>query len=71
VNDDPTFERVNRPAAEGGGYTITYFSDDEGFPARKSRATRVEVLSFDAAGRDIGRTYRKAGPAAAEDGPPR
>jgi hypothetical protein len=65
--DDPTFERVDRPASDGGGYTVTYFSDDKGFPAPRSRATWIEVLCIDAKGRRLGRTYLEKRPARAVD----
>lgn len=46
---------------EDGGYTEVYYRDDNGEPADKAAATQAELVQYDAAGQEVGRTYGTLG----------
>lgn len=54
---DPTEESRDGPTSNGGVRSTVYYQDANGQPAPKSKAVRAEGVEFDAAGRQIRRTY--------------
>lgn len=52
-----TQERADGSTPNGGAYSIVYYQDDDGQPADKTKATRVEIVEYDSRDNDIGRTY--------------
>lgn len=52
--------RTEGPTPNGGAYAIARFTRD-GAPAPKEQADAVEVVEYDAAGREIHRTYARIG----------
>ncbi|MCC2672370.1 MAG: hypothetical protein K0Q72_4842 [Armatimonadetes bacterium] len=57
VEITPDVWRSDRPTPNGGAYSIAYFTDEDGNPAPKSQASRVEIHEMDANGESIFRTY--------------
>ena len=53
---DPTSERHDGPTPNGGVYSIAHFLKD-GKPVPKADATAMEIIEFDADGRQVHRTY--------------
>jgi hypothetical protein len=56
-DEDETQERIDGPTPNGGVYSIAYFSDDDGDPTSKQKATRMEIVEFDREGNQLFRTY--------------
>jgi hypothetical protein len=54
-----TQERIDGPTPNGGVYSIAYFSDDDGKPTSKQKATRMEIVEFDGNGNEVFRTYMR------------
>lgn len=52
-----TEERQDGPTPNGGAFSISYFQDDKGNPVTKERATKIEVVEFDANKQQVFRTY--------------
>jgi hypothetical protein len=54
---DPEVEKRDGPTPNGGVRSEAHYQDDAGAPAPKSKAVRVTILEFDAAGNVVWRTY--------------
>jgi len=54
---DKYSERINQPTSNGGKYSIAYFQDSSGNRTTKDKATKIEILEFDAEDNVIFRTY--------------
>lgn len=54
---DPTHESRVHPTPHGGVKSTAYYRDDHGDPAPRSKATQIEIVEFDANGKQVYRTY--------------
>lgn len=52
-----TKQTLRGKTPNGGVKSTAFFSDAKGKPVDKSKATRVEIVEFNAAGEVVGRTY--------------
>ncbi len=54
-------ERIEGPTLNGGAYAIAHYSDEDGRPVDKAKATRVEIHEYSADGKLLMRTYAQLG----------
>jgi hypothetical protein len=52
---------IDSPTPNGGVRSVAYFKDSDGEPADESVATRIEIVEYDADGKEIARTYGTTG----------
>lgn len=62
-----TEERIDGATPAGGAYAVAYYLSAAGEPIDRALAERVEIVEFDAGGKEIARTYAEIGGEEGED----